>query len=264
MVTWAKGVVEISKGHLAYHRTGGPGPTLVLSHGLTDNGLCWTRLVKVLAEDFDVIMLDARGHGESSRIKEGQAFDPGRDIGEAIAQLGLEAPIVMGHSIGARATVDYAAANPSGPSKVILEDPAFMPLMDAPTAERRRAGFKRQVEGYGDMSDGDLLALGHKSHPSWREDEFPAWVAAKTQLDANAMPTFAIPWQDVVSRLQAPTLIVHGEAALGSLISPELAEEARALNSRVTSIEVAGAGHNTRRETFEGYMSVVKAFLQTP
>ncbi|MCA6319719.1 alpha/beta fold hydrolase, partial [Phenylobacterium sp.] len=70
---WIPGEVAVSGGQLAYHRTGGDGPPLVLSHGLTDNGLCWTRLAEALAPDFDIIMLDARGHGASSRVGPGDA-----------------------------------------------------------------------------------------------------------------------------------------------------------------------------------------------
>ena len=100
---WQPGRVNVSGGHLAYHRTGGTGPALLLSHGLTDNGLCWLRLAAALDPEFDIVMLDARGHGESSRIPAGAAHDPADDIAQAIEALGLNAPIVMGHSVGARA-----------------------------------------------------------------------------------------------------------------------------------------------------------------
>ena len=48
-----------------YYRTGGDKPPLLLVHGFTDNGLCWTRLARVLQRDYDIIMPDARGHGLS-------------------------------------------------------------------------------------------------------------------------------------------------------------------------------------------------------
>ena len=96
--------MPVADGQLAYHRTGGEGPPLVLSHGLTDNGLCWTRFAAAMASEFDVIMLDARGHGDSSRMPSSRPHDPGADIAEAINRLGLVSPIVMGHSVGARST----------------------------------------------------------------------------------------------------------------------------------------------------------------
>lgn len=261
MRTWASGRVKVAGGHLAYHRTGGDGPTLVLSHGLTDNGLCWTRLATALEAEFDVIMLDARGHGQSSRIVDGHAFDPGRDIAEAVEGLHLSAPILMGHSVGGRATADCAGAWPGLISRVVLEDPAFVPMPEASVADRNRERFRQQTERYGIMTRAELMAMGAKYHPTWHQDEFPAWLEAKAQLDPNALPTFAVPWQESVARIKFPTLILHGEAALGGLVSAELAEEARALNRQIQTIEIPGAGHNTRRENFEAYLKALRRFL---
>lgn len=260
-MTWTSGLVAVTEGQLAFHRTGGTGPVLILSHGLTDNGLCWKRFVSAVEDGFDAIMLDARGHGRSSRISEGQSFDPARDIADAMVGLGVSGAIVMGHSVGARATMDLAAARPDLVSRVILEDPPLMPLLDGPALEKRRAGFRRQVEAYGQMTEAELLALGRKSHPTWGEDEFPAWAQAKSQVDPNALPTYLIPWRDSLAKIQAPTLIVHGEAGMGSMVSSDLALEARGLNALVATAEIASAGHNTRRENFDGYLDAVLPFL---
>jgi len=48
-----------------YYRTGGARPAIVLCHGATDNGLCWSPVAGALAEDYDVIMPDSRWHGFS-------------------------------------------------------------------------------------------------------------------------------------------------------------------------------------------------------
>jgi pimeloyl-ACP methyl ester carboxylesterase len=105
------------------------------------------------------------------------------------------------------------------------------------------------------------VELGRKSHPTWGEEEFPAWAEAKAQVDPNALPNYVIPWRDSLVKIQAPTLIVHGEARMGSLVSQDLAREARGLNTLVVTAEITGAGHNTRRENFEGYLQAVRAFL---
>lgn len=52
--------------NIHYTRTGGKKPVLVLLHGLAANGECWKGLIPFLANDFDIIMPDSRGHGESS------------------------------------------------------------------------------------------------------------------------------------------------------------------------------------------------------
>lgn len=261
---WRTGTVAVAGGHLAYHRTGGDGPALVLSHGLTDNGLCWLRLARALAGDFDVIMLDARGHGESARIAADRPHDPGTDIAEAIDGLGLTSPMVMGHSVGARATADHAGAHPGQVAKVVLEDPPFLPLLDAAATQRRREKFRQQVESFHALSEAEIIATGKAASPLWHGDDFGAWATAKRQTDPLAFPSYDRPWQAAVSRIAAPTLLVHGDAAHGSLVTLELAREVRALNPHVTTIQIAGAGHNTRRENFADYLVAVRAFLLAP
>jgi N-formylmaleamate deformylase len=261
---WQPGRVNVSGGHLAYHRTGGTGPALLLSHGLTDNGLCWLRLAAALDPEFDIVMLDARGHGESSRIPAGAAHDPADDIAQAIEALGLNAPIVMGHSVGARAVAAYANAHPGSVSRVILEDPPFLPLIDAATAARRKDRFREQVETFRTLSEDELIKRGKAASPAWHADDFPAWAAAKKQVDPEAMSVYHQPWQQSITAITAPTLLIHGDPALGSLVTPEIVEEALCLNRNFNAVLVSGAGHNTRRENFADYLSAVRAFLLGP
>ena len=258
---WVSGTVAVTGGHLAYHRTGGSGPALVLSHGLGDNGLCWSRIAVALQADFDVVMLDARGHGESARMPMGAPPDPAEDIAEAIDHLNLAAPIVMGHSIGGRATAGFAGAHPGRVSKVILEDPMLTPIADPAAAARHRERYRQQVETTQALSDDALADLGRSFHPTWSEDEFPAWRAGKRQVDPLAMPVQSRPWEESIAAIQAPTLIIAGEAALGSIVTPELAARTRDLNPRVGTITIAGAGHNIRREQFDAFLAAVRAFL---
>jgi pimeloyl-ACP methyl ester carboxylesterase len=261
---WKTGRVDVSDGHLVYHRTGGTGSALLLSHGLTDNGLCWLRLAAALEPEFDIVMLDARGHGESSRIPAGAGHDPADDIAEAIDALGLNAPIVMGHSVGARAIAAYANAYPGKVSKVILEDPPFLPPIDPASAARRKDRFREQVETFRTLSEGELIARGKAASPAWHADDFPAWAAAKKQVDPEAMPVYHQPWQKSIVAITAPTLLIHGDPVLGSLVTPEIAEEALSLNRNFRAVRVCGAGHNTRRENFADYLSAVRAFLLGP
>ncbi len=252
-------MVSVSGGALAYHRTGGRKPPLVLSHGLTDNGLCWRRLAEALEAEFDVVMLDARGHGGSSRVA--GPHDPAADIAEAIKGLGLGPSILMGHSVGGRATAACANANSTGLVKVILEDPAFVPLSTAEQREERDLRFRAQVERFKVMTEAEILALGQSTSPSWHPDDLSDWARAKHQVDPGAMPAYATPWQAQVDRIGAPTLLIHGDPDRGSLITPAIAAEAMSLNAHIRAVRVSGAGHNVRRENFPDYLAAVLAFL---
>ena len=58
---WTDGYVVANGIRIHYWRTGGAKPALVLAHGSSDDGLCWTNLAKELTDQYDVIMFDARG-----------------------------------------------------------------------------------------------------------------------------------------------------------------------------------------------------------
>lgn len=55
MAEWQSGDVEANGIRLHYTRTGGKGPPLVLAHGVTDDGLCWTPVAEALQDRKSVV-----------------------------------------------------------------------------------------------------------------------------------------------------------------------------------------------------------------
>jgi len=47
-----------------------------------------------------------------------------------------------------------------------------------------------------------------------------------------------------------------------SIVTPETAEEAARLNPRLAVVRLRGAGHNIRREQFDGFVTAVREFLR--
>ena len=48
-----------------------PPLSIVLLHGVTDNGMCWVRVANALCKDYDLILPDSRGHGFYRRARDG-------------------------------------------------------------------------------------------------------------------------------------------------------------------------------------------------
>jgi haloacetate dehalogenase len=83
--------------------TGGDGPTLVLLHGYPQTGQMWHKVSSHLMKNFNLIIPDLRGYGDSEKARSG--FDKktmSKDIACLATELGHEKFYVMGHDRGAR------------------------------------------------------------------------------------------------------------------------------------------------------------------
>jgi N-formylmaleamate deformylase len=126
-MSWATGVCETNGIDVHDLRTGGAKPALILLHGLTGNGACWTPVARALEGDCDVVMPDARGHGKSSTPLHGYRYDDhASDVIGLIRSLGLVTPIVLGHSMGGMTAALVASRVAALIRGVILVDPTFL------------------------------------------------------------------------------------------------------------------------------------------
>ncbi|WP_405270259.1 alpha/beta fold hydrolase [Methanobrevibacter sp.] len=74
--------------------------SLLLIHGLTGNKSTMYPVRDMFKDDYRVITIDTRGHGESTRPKEYTIDDHADDIHEIIKELDLEKVDVLGYSMG--------------------------------------------------------------------------------------------------------------------------------------------------------------------
>jgi pimeloyl-ACP methyl ester carboxylesterase len=119
---WSDGYVYANGARLHYyHAVPAPGkPVMVMIHGVTDNGLCWTTLTWKLQDDYDVYMVDTRSHGLSDPITTADDADTLiKDVVEFVKAMGFEKPILMGHSMGGATVIRVGAEYPD-PAKAIV------------------------------------------------------------------------------------------------------------------------------------------------
>jgi N-formylmaleamate deformylase len=265
MSEWSSGDVSANGIRIHYYRTGGDKPPLVLNHGATDNGLCWTRLARALEADYDVIMPDARGHGLSGAPASGYTSqERAADLAGLIEALRLDRPAVGGHSMGAGTTFRLAADYPGLLRCAILEDPGWRPANPPPDAGHPNR-MRQWMEEMRPMGRDAIIARGRLQNPTWDESEFGPWADAKLQVSPSFLdrPAFQNepPWQELLPRITCPVLLVTADPEKGAIVTPESAEEATRLNPRVKVVRLPGAGHNIRREQFEGFLEATRAFL---
>ncbi len=269
MADWKDAYVSVNGVQFHYTRTGdGSKPALVLAHGFSDNGMCWLPVARDLEADYDVILPDARGHGLSPRVQPGELVDHAADLAGIIEALGLDRPIIGGHSMGGSTTSMLAASRPELARALILEDPAWFDQPAESKAEKKEPqpnpwhDWLRSLPG---LSLEEVMAKGRADSPSWAEIEMPAWAESKKQLDINILQTEGVhrPWREVAEAIRCPTLLITADSNQGGIVTPQIARTAILLNRRVQLANVPGVGHNIRREDYKGYMRAVKEFLSS-
>lgn len=253
--------------HIHYTRTGGDKPPVLLAHGFSDAGLCWTPVAEILAEKYDVIMTDARGHGHSDAPESDYALTSmAADLAGVINGLGLEKPAVLGHSMGGATTFVLAGTYPDLPGAILIEDAGGINLASSnrPDAAERQAQAHERMTNLQQMSREELLAHGRQTNPAWAEAELAPWVDAKLNFNLNAlnrMGSSVDNWPEIVSQITCPALLITADVERGAIVDPE---GVSALQAQIPQLEVAHvkeAGHNIRREQFAAYVAVVQDFL---
>ena len=266
-MAWQEDYVEVDGLRLHYTRTGGDGPPVVLAHGFSDDGLCWTPVAEALAPEYDVVMIDARGHGRSDAPERGYgSAEQAADLAGAIAALGLRRPAVLGHSMGAATALVMAGTRPDLPGAILLEDPPQRWLgpdrapVDPEWLERQRA----RLTAYQGKTREELIAEQRAAQPGWSEAELRPWADAKLRFNVNALnrsDAADIDWPATLRRITCPALLITAEPERGGLVTEEGAAALRELVPQLRVAHVPEAGHNIRRDQFDRYLAIVRDFL---
>ena len=237
-------------------------------HGVTDNGRCWGRLADTLAKEFDVILVDQRGHGQSSAPTSGYRLDNhAADVHGLIKHLELDEPILIGHSLGACVSLRAAANHPERISRIVLIDP---PLPDSPQNVDAEARYKwfSWLRDLKSKSTEDLIKQQAQATPQWSEEELYAWASSKEQVspyiwgeNGSTLDTY---WRSEMKKLQdMPVQLIYGEVERGSTISPEIAEEVSSILPNAKLSKIQRAGHIVHLDQSEETIKAVLDFLHS-
>ena len=107
-----------------YYRKEGEGPVAVIIHGLYGSSDNWMNMGKKLAEKYTVYMIDQRNHGRSPFADENSYNDMRDDLVEFFEKHGIEKATILGHSMGGKTAMWFAADYPEKVEKLVIADMA--------------------------------------------------------------------------------------------------------------------------------------------
>ena len=209
-------IVEIASSPLApgvspvriHYRDAGAGPAVVLLHGGWGYDIYpFDRQIAALVTDHRVVIPDRSGYGGSGRVPR-QAVDFHRHAAEetfaVIDALGLERPIVWGHSDGAVIALLMGLAQPDRVAGLIVEAAHFLRVKPA-----SRAFFTAMVENPDSLGERVTSVLAQEHGDDWRE--VIRMNGAAWRRIADERPTSeADLYGGRLPELRVPALVIHG------------------------------------------------------
>lgn len=99
----------------------GNGKTLLFIHGLSDNLLYWEFLASNLNDDYQVLRVDLRGHGETELGNDEITLDTYvNDLNNLLDELNISKVNLIGFSLGGAVALDFAIRYPKKVDSLVL------------------------------------------------------------------------------------------------------------------------------------------------
>ena len=252
------------------------GHKLVFLHGLMGTGSNWGRIVPAFEADYQVLRYDQRGHGRSTKPDSGyHPRDFAADLKIILDELGWDRVYLVGHSMGGRNALEFAAQNPERIIKLVLEDIGpnsnyvavermerlldLVPLPFVDREEMRRffaEDYPALISWY---PNAPTIAKFLQTNIEILPDGSQAWRFAreaifKTLREARLEDRWPM-WQN----LKPPTLVIRGE--LSNDLDPETFRRMGVLRPQTKLVQIEGAGHWVHFEQTQAFIRVVQAFF---
>lgn len=241
------------------------GLPVVLLHGVTDSWRSFERVLPHLPRSIRALAFSQRGHGDSSRPETGYRFvDFSEDLRMFMDAGGIEAAVIVGHSMGSYVAQRFAMDYPARTRGLVL--------MGSFTSMRHNAGVR-------ELWDAVVSTIEDPIDPSFVREFQESTLARPVPadfLDTIVRESLKVParvWRAAfadfleadfsarLSTITAPTLIVWGDQDAFCSRGEQDALRARIPGSRL--VVYGGAGHALHWEDPEQFASDLGTFLRT-
>ena len=250
-------------------------PVIVLLHGGHQSAHSWDLVSLHLAQNYRVLALDQRGHGDSewSRDVTYSNHEMSLDAEAFIAAMRLHKPIVMGHSMGGRNTMLLLRRNQTPVSAAVIVD------VGPELSERGRAAIGGFVQANQEFDDLDHFVRNVRQYDPYRSREHIERTVKYNMLEradgkyiskCDSTPRrlgivrASGPQENITldeaAAFDLPVLLVRG--ANSNILEPDAAERFARAMPHGQLVTVPDAGHNVHGQNTKGFIAAVGPFLR--
>ena len=207
--------------HYEVYGKGNP-KTLLMIHGWDQSAAAFCENVPTLAEHYQVVTIDLRGHGDSENVKYGYRISRlAMDVHELIELLGLQDITILGWSMGCSVTWSYwDLFRDEHLAKMVLVDEPPLCLIN----EGNPVGFTDN-DGLNELVDSvlndtvnatqgfvDMMLYTEEGKEKWGEQTLEESLKMPKEQCAFLVRNHVYTdWRDVIPTISIPTLVIAAE-----------------------------------------------------
>ncbi|WP_156528387.1 alpha/beta fold hydrolase [Bradyrhizobium stylosanthis] len=202
----------------------GRGEPVLLLHGGLANANYWGHQVRALQRHYQVIVMESRGHGRSTRNQEPYGYDlMASDVIGLLDHLGIKKTAIVGWSDGAIIGLDIAMKHPERVSRLFAfaanSDPSG--VADIASSEVFNAYIARAGEEYKRLSPTPTAYKSFVDEITKMWESQPKWTAS--DLAAIKVPTWIVDGDhDEAIKRENTEFMAANIPGAGLLIQPEV------------------------------------------
>ena len=266
--------VEINGLNIHYLDWGGDsGRNLLLVHGQGGNAHNWDHIAEALRDEFRVIAIDQRGHGDSDHAREGYGVDKfAADLAEFVEKTGIAPCDYAGASLGARNGIAYAGDRSDHLKHFVCLD--YGPEMSVASARTQISGMNKRLLGW--RSVDEYVSLQMQANPRPGEERYrrqaehalrlnyagkyvaksdPEMFWINGSFGAREVPYLWEQW----GKITCPIMEMKGGES--DFLSPEIKARMMEAQPSMTWVDVPDSGHGITNDNPDFLIGELRAFF---
>jgi len=250
-------------------------PSLIFLHGFTGSHLSFKHIYDLIDDRFTIIAPDLLGHGQTdspNAVNRFESTEQVADIIEIIEYMGINKPVLIGYSMGARLALQVGVKHASKLSGLILESGTFG-IRNTFDAEDRRRSDKELAQLI--RLDFDAFLKKWEELPLFeskyhipdellsqvriiRKSQRPKGLASSLLgFGTGSMP--ALFWKDL-QKVTCPVLFITGELDIKFTI---IADSMQKSIKKAEHLVSKDCGHRVHLESPNSYINAIKHFIKS-
>jgi pimeloyl-ACP methyl ester carboxylesterase len=247
---------------------------LICLHGHTGHANIWDEFAEAMSDQYRVLAIDQRGHGDSDWAKTGYSRDRFvEDLESFVDLLKLDSFVLVGLSMGGWHSLLYTTKHPDRVKRIVMVDIAPEPSEIAIAQMSIRPSTPMTFETFDDavtwmrkgnpFASDESLCKDAKHKLQNREDGAWTWKADHSlfniQLPDMNDQTLIDRYWDAFETINCPILEVRGLES--QLVSDKVIDKMKKKGKQFTSIDIPKAGHIVTVDKPLEFIEATRKFL---